>query len=251
MAGLTSYINLPTDNLNSTIGAVAFPALSRLQNDSAKLRSYFLKGYSLFLSLIMPMTLWCGFFADDIIFVTLGSKWREAAATFSRLLAPTVLVFGLVNPFSWLMMATGQATRLLHIGLVVSPVIILGYILGLRHGPQGVAMGFSIAMVLSLVPLILWVKHGTLITMADVFRSAVKPGVAIAAGLVTALVFAGQIGRIHQAFIPAFPGELHLLRSLPGCSAGCVETDGRLSGSASGNRDFRFAARRNQDGPHH
>ena len=38
-------------------------------------------------------------------------------------------------------------------------------------------------------------------TMADVFRSAVKPGVAIAVGLVTALVFAGQIGRIHQAFL--------------------------------------------------
>jgi hypothetical protein len=84
---------------------------------------------------------------------------------------------------------------------VLSPVIILGYSLGLRHGPQGVAIGFSVAMVLAFVPVILWVKHGTLITMADVFRSAVKPGVAIAVGLVTALVFAGQIGRIHQAFL--------------------------------------------------
>lgn len=192
--------NLPTENLHSTIGAVAFPALSRLQNNPAKLRSYFLKGYSLFLSLIMPVTLWCGFFADDIILVTLGPKWHEAAVIF-RFLAPTALVFGLVNPFSWLMMATGQARRLLHIALVVSPVIILCYSLGLRHGPQGVAMGFSVAMVLAFVPVILWVKHGTLITMADVFRSAVKPGVAIAVGLVTALVFAGQIGRIHQAFL--------------------------------------------------
>ena len=193
-------INLPTDNLHSAIGAVAFPALSRLQNNPAKLRSYFLKGYSLFLSLIMPVTLWCGFFADDIILVTLGPKWHEAAVIF-RFLAPTALVFGLVNPFSWLMMATGQARRLLHVALVVSPVIILCYSLGLRHGPQGVAMGFSVAMVLAFVPVILWVKHGTLITMADVFRSAVKPGVAIAVGLVTALVFAGQIGRIHQAFL--------------------------------------------------
>ena len=147
--------------------------------------------------------MWCGFFADDIILVTLGSKWHEAAPIF-RLLAPTVLAFGLLNPFSWLMMATGQARRLLHIGLVVSPVIIFGYILGFRHGPQGVAMGFSIAMVLLLVPVILWVKHGTLITMADVFRSAVKPGVAIAVGLVTALVFAGQIGTDTSGLFPAF-----------------------------------------------
>ena len=41
---------------------------------------------------------------------------------------------------------------------------------------------------LAFVPVILWVKHGTLRTMTDVFRSAVKPGVAIAVGLVTALV---------------------------------------------------------------
>lgn len=43
-------INLPTDNLNSTIGLVAFPALSRLQNDPERLKKYFLKGYGLFLS---------------------------------------------------------------------------------------------------------------------------------------------------------------------------------------------------------
>lgn len=36
--------NLPTENLNSTAGEVAFAALSRLQNDPPRLKSYFLKG---------------------------------------------------------------------------------------------------------------------------------------------------------------------------------------------------------------
>ena len=40
-------INIPTDNLNSAAGGVAFAALSRVQNDPQRLRSYFLKGYSL------------------------------------------------------------------------------------------------------------------------------------------------------------------------------------------------------------
>ena len=87
-------------------------------------------------------------------------------------------------------------------------------------------------------------------TMADVFRSAVKPGVAIAVGLVTALVFAGQIGRIHQAFLRLSSEELHLLRSLPGCSTGCVETDGRLLDLLREIGFLRIAAPRNQDGPH-
>ena len=50
-------INLPTENLNDAIGVVAFPALARVQNDPQRLRSYFLKGYSLFLSVVMPITM--------------------------------------------------------------------------------------------------------------------------------------------------------------------------------------------------
>ena len=38
-------INLPTDNLNSAVGEVAFAALSRIQGDPIRLRNYFLKGH--------------------------------------------------------------------------------------------------------------------------------------------------------------------------------------------------------------
>jgi PST family polysaccharide transporter len=40
-------INVPTDNLNSAVGEVAFSALSRVQDDPSRFKSYFLKGYSL------------------------------------------------------------------------------------------------------------------------------------------------------------------------------------------------------------
>ena len=91
-------INIPTDNLNSAIGGVAFSALSRLQNDPVRLKSYFLKGYSLVISLTIPITIFCALFADDIVLVILGPKWTEAAVIF-RLLTPTVLIFGMINPF--------------------------------------------------------------------------------------------------------------------------------------------------------
>ena len=58
-------VSLPTDNLNSAVGEVAFSALSRLQNDPARLRSYFLKGFSVVLGLTLPITIACGLFADD------------------------------------------------------------------------------------------------------------------------------------------------------------------------------------------
>src|SRR5208283_3427316 len=90
-------VNIPTDNLNSAVGEVAFSALSRVKEDASRFRSYFLKGYSLVLALTLPLTVVCTLFANDVILVILGPKWTEAVPIF-RLLAPTILVFALINP---------------------------------------------------------------------------------------------------------------------------------------------------------
>ena len=82
-------VNIPTDNLNSAVGEVAFSALSRLQNDPIRFRSYFLKGFSLVLGLTLPITIACALFADDVVFVVLGPKWNDAV-TLVRLFAPTI-----------------------------------------------------------------------------------------------------------------------------------------------------------------
>jgi len=82
-------INIPTSNLNSAAGEVAFSALSRLQDDPARRRNYFLKGFSLVLGLTLPITIACAFFANDVVLVLLGAKWKDAAPIF-RWLAPTI-----------------------------------------------------------------------------------------------------------------------------------------------------------------
>src|SRR6266436_9960781 len=102
--------SIPTDNLNSAIGGVAFSALSRVQDDPQRLKSYFLKGYSLVLALTLPITIVCTLFANDAILVLLGPKWKEAIPIF-RLLAPTILIFAMINPFSWLLFSIGLVGR--------------------------------------------------------------------------------------------------------------------------------------------
>ena len=61
-------INIPTDNLNSAVGEVAFSVLSRVQKDADRLRSYFLKGYSLVLALTVPVTVACALFWERLDF---------------------------------------------------------------------------------------------------------------------------------------------------------------------------------------
>lgn len=187
-------ITIPTDNFNSAIGGVAIASLSRLQNDAERLRNYFLKAYSLALGLTLPITLTCALFAHDVIAVILGPKWQAAAVIF-RLLAPTTLILAMINPFFWLLCSLGLIGRSLKIALVLAPLVIGGYLMGLPYGPKGVAAAYSIVMTLWVVPHIVWCVHGTVVSLRDVARVVSRP---LFSALVAAAVGWGvQLGTGH------------------------------------------------------
>ena len=167
-------ISIPTDNLNSAAGEVAFAALSRLQDDPIRLRSYFLKGFSLLLGLTLPITIACALFADDVVFVFLGPKWKDVVAIF-RLLAPTIAILAIINPLGWLIYSLGLVARSLRIALVFAPIIITGYLIGLPYGPKGVAFAYSAVMTMWAIPHILWCVHGTPISLWDVLLAVSRP----------------------------------------------------------------------------
>jgi O-antigen/teichoic acid export membrane protein len=166
--------NIPTANLNGAVGEVAFAALSRLQQDPVRLKSYFLKGYSLVLAMTVPSTIACTLFADDMILVFLGPKWKAAGIIF-RLLAPTILVFAIANPLGWLLTSLGMVRRSLKMGLVIAPIMIVSYVIGLPYGPKGVAFAYSAVMILWIIPVIAWSVHGTAISVRDVLLMASRP----------------------------------------------------------------------------
>ena len=69
--------SIPTDNLNSSVGEVAFSALSRVRNDPPRFKNYFLKAYSLVLTLTIPITIAVALFASDLIAVLPRSEEVE------------------------------------------------------------------------------------------------------------------------------------------------------------------------------
>ncbi|UQR61046.1 lipopolysaccharide biosynthesis protein [Bradyrhizobium sp. C-145] len=189
-------VTIPTENLNWAIGGVAFSALSRLQHDPVRLKNYFLKGYSLVVSATIPTTIFCALFSDDIVLVVLGPKWVEAAVIF-RLLSPTVLIFGMINPLSWLLLSSGLQGRSLAVALVIAPLVISAYLIGLPYGPNGVALAYSTAMTLWLVPHVLWCLHGTPVSPWDLFlavRRSFLSGIVAAAAAFIVLLYFGQQG---------------------------------------------------------
>ena len=192
----------PVEQLTWTLSNVAVAGLSAIQNDADRLSRSFLRGYSLLLTATVPIAICCPLFADEIIRVLLGDKWMEAAPIF-RWLAPTSLAFALANPLSYLINAKGQIGRSVLIKLATTPVVIIGILCGLSHGPTGVAIGYSTAMALIVIPIIAWSKHGTGISWSDIWDAIKKP---LGAGLL-----AGAAGlAVKLAFDAALPSILIL-----------------------------------------
>ena len=193
-------VSIPTDNLNCAVGEVAFAALSRLQDDPIRQKSYYQKGLSLIFGLTQPITMICAFYADDVVVVFLGPKWIETATTV-RLLAPTITIFAIINPLGWLIYSIGLVGRGLRIALAVAPLMIAAYAVGLRYGPNGVAFAYSAAMALWVIPAILWCVHGTAISVRDVLAAVRGPlTAAIPAGAV-----ALGVGLICGPSVPSLP----------------------------------------------
>jgi PST family polysaccharide transporter len=186
---------LPVQQLNTAVTGVAFPALSRIQHDAKRLARSFLRGFSLLISATIPITITCTLFAEEIVRVVLGAKWMAAAPIF-RLLAPVAVVFAVANPLSWLVLSVGRIGKALSISTTTTPLVILGIVLGLSHGPKGVALGYSLAMTLLVIPIAAWSKHGTGITWADLWEATKPPFLsgllAGAAGLLVKLTLGGR-----------------------------------------------------------
>src|SRR5262249_37064938 len=132
----------------------------------------------------------CALFANDLIFVLLGPRWADAATIF-RLLSPTILIFAMINPLAWLLFSLGLVGRSLKVALVLAPLVILGYVLGLPYGPKGVAFGYSSMMILWLVPHAAWCVHNTPISFRDIVSTVLRPLIsgAVAAAAAFALQF--------------------------------------------------------------
>jgi PST family polysaccharide transporter len=123
------------------------------------------------------------FFSNDVVLVLLGPNWNSAAEIL-RLLAPTILVFGIINPVGWLMTSLGLVVRSLKLAFIFAPLITAGYIIGVPYGPKGVALGFSAVMLLSAIPLTAFCVRGTPVSLRDILLTTAQPlGSALVAGV--------------------------------------------------------------------
>lgn len=145
----------PLQQFMYPIEAVFIPTFSRLQTQPERYRRTFIQ---LFEAIVLTSFFFTGLFfalSRPLTLVVLGPKWEKASIIFAAF-----SIAAIQNPpttcITWLFATQGRGRDLFHFGIISTIIMAGSYIAGLPYGPAGVAIAFSTACVLILVPICYW-----------------------------------------------------------------------------------------------
>jgi len=141
-----NLLMLPVRQLSTPAGSVAVPAFSRLQNDPERFARYYLRMANLMMWITTPLFGFLFVAAQPVIILVLGHQWQGAAPVF-RILVISALGQMLFESTVWLFVSRGESARLLKLLLVISPIIVGSFAIGLPFGIKGVALSGSLVLV--------------------------------------------------------------------------------------------------------
>jgi len=141
-----SLLMLPVRQLSAPLGNVLVPAFSRLQDDPDRFARYYLRAANLITWFGTPIFGFLFVAAEPVIVILLGSRWKAAVPVF-ELLAISAFAQLLLGLTVWLLVSGGRSKRLVKLYLMISPVIVGSYAVGLPFGIKGVALSSSLVLV--------------------------------------------------------------------------------------------------------
>lgn len=165
---------LPITQLRDPLNAVALPALSTLQHDPEKYRSYFKRYLFTLAFFCMPLVMYSAIFSDELIFVVLGSNWTPSAYLF-KLLAIAAFIQPVASTQGLVLITTGKVRKYFFLGLANAVVMVSGFAIGIQWGAEGVAISYAIVNYLVFLPFLYYCFHGSPLTVALFLKEIAFP----------------------------------------------------------------------------
>ena len=180
---------LPVQQINAPVNGVVLPALSRLQNQPDQYRRYFVRALEGLAFIGMPMSIFSLVGARVLVLAVLGPKWLGAVEVF-QLLAPAALVGTINSAPGWIFTSLGKADRQFLWAVISSPIILTGFIIGLKWGAAGVAASFSITFSLCFALFTLDACRHSPVQVRD-FAAVLIPPLCASAGAAFVMIVCG------------------------------------------------------------
>jgi O-antigen/teichoic acid export membrane protein len=180
-----NLLMLPVRQLSAPAGSVAIPTFSRIRADPERFARYYLRAANLIMWMTAPLFGFLFVAAVPVIVLVLGNQWREAAPVF-QILAISALGQLLLESIVWLFVSQGQSKQLRKLLLVISPIIVGSFAVGLPFGTKGVAFSGSLVLLVILPWILKFAFRGTTLTLPQLGRAILYPISISLAGVLSA-----------------------------------------------------------------
>jgi len=157
----------PIKHVNSPLGRVVLPVLSRLREEPERYRAAYLFNLRALLLVTVPAAALAASASEQVILVLLGPAWSAAVPIFFWLaLGMLFQPFG--NSTGWLFQSSGRGKAFAQWGLVSSVITVASFIIGLPWGAVGVAMAYVIGVMIRMPFLWTWASKDTPVRGSDI-----------------------------------------------------------------------------------
>ncbi|GAC1587877.1 MAG: lipopolysaccharide biosynthesis protein [Acidimicrobiales bacterium] len=171
---------LPLQRFGEVVASSTYPALSAVQDDVERLRTGYADATQLISAVCFPLTIGFAVTAPISVPLVLGHRWVPAVATV-QILALSGPVLSVNRLSGVLARAVGRVSWSLWSNVAGLAIYLPAFLIGAQHGITGVAVGFTIATTLTVIPEI-WVAAKVLHQgWLEVLNPAVPVAVATAA----------------------------------------------------------------------
>jgi PST family polysaccharide transporter len=175
----------PITAIRGPINAVAFPAMSRLQDQPNAFRAYYRRVTQLLAFVSMPLTAFLFVASAPIVEMLLGREWLGVSPLFS-LLALTAFIQPVAGLRGMVLLSSGQSKRYMHWGILNAVCVSIGFVIGVKWGGAGVAVAYAIVTYAILYPSLLIAFKNTPLCPKDFFVPIFVPVISsVAAVLIT------------------------------------------------------------------
>jgi O-antigen/teichoic acid export membrane protein len=214
-----NLLMLPVRQLTVPAGSVAVSSFSRVYDEPERFARYYLRVANLILWICAPVLGFLFVAAKPVVILVLGNQWGGAAAVF-QILAVSALVHLLVELTIWSFVSRGQSSRLLKLLLMVAPIIIAGFAIGLPFGIRGVALSGSLVLLGVSLWMVSFSFRGTKLTLRGLGLAMLYPVFLCFAGILAAeltlnLIAPQQLVRQLAVALLSFAAGCSLTMLLP------------------------------------
>jgi O-antigen/teichoic acid export membrane protein len=165
---------LPILQVRGPLESVAIPGLSRLRNHPERYKRYYLKLIGVVAFISMPLMVILFVCAEEVILIVLGSNWMKAVDIF-RVLCLIAFIQPVSTTRGLVLISLGQSHKYLKLGIAISILTSISFILGLHWGTIGVASAYVLVNYIILFPSLWYCFCESPIKTFDFLKEVVRP----------------------------------------------------------------------------